>query len=264
MSYLGHSTHFRLPQRQKQGIRDELQSVNKQREALRTELRSIRDKTKINFDSMETKIEEIEFKLSHESLSVQDEQRLQQSLSQFTTARPLAKQIGGLQATLAELEEKRTGFTGRLQECDKILDGVTAKETVAKAELNELKTSEEGEMVDIPSLIVERKECYEIINAMRDAITEVRTEFDARYKHYITLDRNYNGFLYWERKTRCVTWSCVLKSRSLSFLGLLILSSPYTFPSWFLCVGMRSVPKSVRSARRRRRLKRLWQLGVRI
>lgn len=186
---------FQTVLRQKQHIRDELQEVNKQREELRQESRKIRDQTKItNLEQLEAKVREVEAKISHETLTPNDEKKLHEQLQNLNQARPAARQYAVLQEKLNASEKARTEILTRLQQCDEVLNSIKAKEDAEKEVLNEVRDRHESETSDVPTLRSEQKDCWDIIVACRDKITEIRKEYDAKYQEYIKLDKNYNAY----------------------------------------------------------------------
>lgn len=187
---------FQQVLRQKQHIRNELEAVNKQREAFRTQLRTIREKIKVtNLETIEASIKEIEGKLNHESHSLQDENKLHQKLQALTAARPLARENAVLQQKLQESDVYRSQISQRLADCDEVLKEIKDKETAEKGALDEVRNRENSATSDVPSLHVEKKECYDIIVACRAKIDEIRADFDTKYKDYIKKDRNFRAYV---------------------------------------------------------------------
>ncbi len=55
---------------------------------------------------------------------------------------------------------------------------------------------------DIPALHNEKKECWDIIQALKAKQQEIRSEFDGRYRAFIKEDRAYRTWSYIERKKK--------------------------------------------------------------
>lgn len=199
-------TEFQTVLRQKQHIREELNEVNKQRDTLRKEIRELRDKAPGRIDNLETldgRIKELEAKLAHESLSPADEKKLHEQLENLIqNGRPMARQYSALQDKLNASEKVRQEILSRLQQCDDVLNSVKAKEEAEKAVLMEVRDRHESETSDVPTLKSEQKECWDIIQACREKIGEVRKAYDAKYQEYIKVDRNYNAYLRHQRNLK--------------------------------------------------------------
>ena len=193
-------------QRQKQHIREELNAAVEQRTALRDEIRGAREKVPrgVNLENLETRIQETEFRLSHESVSESEEKRMQQQLTQMIAARPLAKSHAVAEAKLKEVEEARAVVSKRLTECDAVLNSIKAKEEVDRAALEAERSKDQGgeSTLDWGALTVEKQESWQMICAYRDKITEIRKDFDEQYREYIKLDKNYNAWLRCENRRK--------------------------------------------------------------
>ncbi|GIL87948.1 hypothetical protein Vretimale_6325 [Volvox reticuliferus] len=184
--------------RQKAAIRDELNNCDAARDAIRAEMRGIRDKNRnVNPDKIEQDIRDLEFKLAHESLQEQEEKRVQTQLQQLTAARPLAKKYAEFDARLKESEAQRSGIVARLKDSDSVISELDKQIAAASAVLDDAKAKADAHAADLPSLQVEKKENYEIMVTLRAKIDELKKQNDAYYQEYIKRDRAYNG---WKRE----------------------------------------------------------------
>jgi hypothetical protein len=150
-------------------------------------------------ESIDAAIKEIETKLQHESHSLQDENKLHQKLQQYTAARPLARDHALTTQKLQESDVYRAQISQRLADCDEVLREIKEKETTEKKALDEIRSKETSATSDVPSLHVEKKECYDIIVACRAKIDEIRADFDAKYKEYIKRDRAFKAYVRQQR-----------------------------------------------------------------
>ncbi|GLI65203.1 hypothetical protein VaNZ11_008677 [Volvox africanus] len=183
--------------RQKAAIRDELNNCDAARDAIRAEMRGIRDKSRnVNPDKIEQDIRDLEFKLAHESLQEQEEKRVQTQLQQLTAARPLAKKYAEFDARLKESETQRAGILARLKDSDSVILELDKQITAASAVLDDAKAKADAHAADLPSLQVEKKENYEIMVMLRAKIDELKKQNDAEYQDFIKRDRAYKG---WKR-----------------------------------------------------------------
>eukprot|EP00195_Chlamydomonas_chlamydogama_P013846 CAMPEP_0202900860 /NCGR_PEP_ID=MMETSP1392-20130828/12076_1 /ASSEMBLY_ACC=CAM_ASM_000868 /TAXON_ID=225041 /ORGANISM="Chlamydomonas chlamydogama, Strain SAG 11-48b" /LENGTH=616 /DNA_ID=CAMNT_0049587313 /DNA_START=74 /DNA_END=1924 /DNA_ORIENTATION=- len=184
---------FQTVLRQKQHIREELQRAIAEKDVARGELRSIREKlprgTKL--ETLEADIQQMEFRLSHESLSENEEKRVMQQVQALSAARPAVRSYIELESKLKQNEETRSSIKGRLDACDAVLKGIKDKEDVEKAALEQYKKAQNDETVDIPALTVEKQECWQIMVALKEKIAEIRDDYSKKYQEYIKLDKNY-------------------------------------------------------------------------
>ena len=137
-------------------IREEFNRVQTERECLRNDLREIRGKiprgTKL--DTLEADIQALSFKMEHESLSVAEEKKVQQSLSSLNAARPLASQILSLEEKAKVVEERRTAAKARLDQCDSVLASIKEKEQHEVSALDAIHKKQEESSVDFPAMQV--------------------------------------------------------------------------------------------------------------
>ncbi|GLC47247.1 hypothetical protein PLESTF_000895100 [Pleodorina starrii] len=184
--------------RQKAAIRDELNNCDAARDAVRAEMRSIRDKNRnVNPDKIDADTRDLEFKLTHETLSEQEEKRVHTQLQQLKAALPLAKKYAEYDARLKEGEVQRASIIARLKESDGVIGQLDAQITAASAVLDEARSKADAHAADLPTLQVEKKENYEIMVALRAKIDELRKANDAEYQDFIKRDRAYKG---WKRE----------------------------------------------------------------
>ena len=163
---------------------------------MRVEQRALREKVPrwVQADQITAKLQELEFKLAHDSLGDRDRIKVEKDLQDLKAATPSARQLVALELKLKESEAQRAAISKRLNDCDEVLKDLKAKEEAERAILDEFKSKANEEMVDVPSLIVEKKACWDMIVAFRDKITEIRKEYDAKYQEYLKQDRAYRGW----------------------------------------------------------------------
>lgn len=149
-------------QRQKQGIREELQHVNQRRDVLREQQRQLREELRKNrtsrnvtIDNLDDEIRQLEFKLAHETNT--DPRKLENDLRELNALRPKLREMGQIEAQLKETDDTRKSISARLSDCDAVLQEVRSREDAENAALDERKQQEDGG-VDIPTLNAEKQE----------------------------------------------------------------------------------------------------------
>ena len=191
-------------QAQKQVIREDFNRAQTEKEVLRQDLREARNKiprgTKL--DSLEADIQGLTFSMEHDSLSVTEEKRVQQQLAALTAARPLAAQITAQEDKLKSVEERRAAAKARLDECDAVLAAIKEKEQVEVAALDALHKKQEETNLDWPALNVEKQEAWEVIQALKAKISEIRDDFNKKYQDWKKLNENYNAWSRHDKKAQ--------------------------------------------------------------
>ncbi len=145
-------------QRQKTAIRDELTNCNGARDAVRAEMRSIRDKHRnVNPEKIEQELRDLEFKLAHDPPSNDREaKRLQDQVSALTAARPMAKKYAEFDARLKESDTQRDSIMARLKESDSVIADLDLQINALNSVLDEAKAKADAHSADLPTLQVPR------------------------------------------------------------------------------------------------------------
>ncbi|GAX82805.1 hypothetical protein CEUSTIGMA_g10231.t1 [Chlamydomonas eustigma] len=189
---------------QKMMIREDFQRAQTEKEVLRNELREIRNKiprgTKL--ETIETDIQQLEFKLEHESLSGPEEKKAQQQLANLVAARPLSRQVAMLEEKLKIVEDRRASAKEKLDQCDAVLSTIKEQEQTEQIALDEYQRQREEANVDFPALQVEKQECWEVIQALKTKVVEVRDEFNKQYQEWQLQNKHYSIWLRHEKKAQ--------------------------------------------------------------
>lgn len=101
-----------------------------------------------------------------------------------------------LEDKLKMIEAARTASKVRLDSCDATLSSIKEREAVEIAALDAIRKQREDATVDLPSLEVEKQECWEVGQLLRAKRTEIRESFNQKWNEYQELNKN---FLIWVR-----------------------------------------------------------------
>ena len=185
-------------------IREEFQRAQTEKEVLRNDLRQIRTNiprgTKL--DTLDADIQQLTFKMEHDSLSVSEEKKAQQQLSALGAAKPIAGQLASLEEKLKGVEERRASAKARLDQCDAVLSGIKEKEQGEVSALDAIHKQQEEANVDFPAMQVEKQECWEVIQALRAKMNEVRDEYNGKYQKWSVVNRNYQAWARHDKKAQ--------------------------------------------------------------
>ncbi|GBG00473.1 hypothetical protein Rsub_13154 [Raphidocelis subcapitata] len=191
--------------RGKQRLQAEDGDKKTEREKLLSELRTLRDSARgpTNLEALEARIAELEFKLTHESLSAAEEKRTRELKERMErTERPNAARAAGLSARLDALKAESGALRGQVAEIDKELTSLKAKREAVTSQLDALRSKESEARGDVPALIAERKEASEVITALRKKQGEVRDAFNATWAEFKKQERAWRVWAAHERKSR--------------------------------------------------------------
>ncbi|KAI8466860.1 MAG: hypothetical protein J3K34DRAFT_524188 [Monoraphidium minutum] len=191
--------------RGKQRLQAEDGDKKTEREKLLSELRALRDASRgpMNLEQLDAKVAELEFKLTHESLSAAEEKRMREQKERMEQKeRPNAVRAAALSTRLDTLKAESNELRVQINEIDKELNGLKAKREGINGELDALRSKDNESRSDVPTLIAERKEASEIITALRKKQSEIRDAFNAKWQEFKKQDRAWRVWAAHERKAR--------------------------------------------------------------
>jgi len=137
-------TYSSCLQRQKQHLRDEQQHASQEREALRNQVRALRDRLprRVAADGGDAELRDLEFRLAHETNQAPEEKTMQARVKELAAARPALRELAQLEAKLKDNNDSRDGLSGRLQQLNTQLDGISATLEAEKQSVEAQKSSQ--------------------------------------------------------------------------------------------------------------------------
>jgi len=190
---------------QKKRLMSQNDDKKTERDKLFAEQRSIRDTIKgpSNLQAVEEAIARMEYELTHESLSAEREKMLREKKERAEKHdRPAAMRLAQVSAKIDEAKRESEAIRSDIAVLNTRLDRIKAAREEEEAKLNEIRQAQQDARSDIPALNVEKKELFEVINALRDKQREIRTAFQAKWDEFKKQDRAWKGWFAEERKKR--------------------------------------------------------------
>lgn len=196
-------TQFQAALKQKQAFREEQNRAAASRDALRSQLRELKDRVKYTtVEEIDVQISRLEEKLNHSSMSSSEEEwsveQVRNLARSRATVRTYQEKLNDMQGD----ERPREELASKLRAIDARLDELKAEEMAEKERLQEIRASREDETSNEEALQQEKKDCYEIILRLREKRSEIRTEYNAKYDEFKKLDSEYRQQQNAERKKR--------------------------------------------------------------
>lgn len=180
-------------QLQKQRLQAEVNDRKTEREKAMAELRSLRDAStrgSLSAEQVEQRIADAEFKLTHESLSVQEEKRLREAKERLERVdRPAAVKAAALSTKLDEIKAATNASRDKITALDKQLTEIKAKQDACGQELDALRKKGDEAFSDVPALLEEKKEAYKIMTSLRQKAGELRDSYNAQWDVYKRAER---------------------------------------------------------------------------
>ncbi|KAK9804196.1 hypothetical protein WJX72_000615 [[Myrmecia] bisecta] len=195
---------FQAELSKKQQIRADLENATKARDALRAQMRDIRAKgaAYTSVEQVDEQIRKLEHKHEHTSLTLAEEKKLLEDLKRLRASRGTVQQYNDRLESLHTDENVRIQIVERLKACDDKLNAIKGQEEGLRTELNAIRAREQEQTADIPSLIEERNECREVINAAYTAVKEIRAAHRAKVDEFYEREREWKAQQNEERKRK--------------------------------------------------------------
>lgn len=192
------------------GIRKQLQVLDAQKEQVRAQQKALREKCQyVKVEDIDNAIEKLENQMAHTSMTLNEEKKIVQQVSDLRKSKALVKDLfessGGkidpaardsLFTSLKAVSEKIKGLKAQEQEQRNIIDEI-------KAKLGESKD-------EIPDLIKEKSNQYEIIKQCKETEGKLRDEFKKVEDEYWTKERAWRA---WQKEDRQKKWEASQEER---------------------------------------------------
>ncbi|CAM6109665.1 unnamed protein product [Calypogeia fissa] len=183
---------FRKVMDEKKVIREELDHADKLRERMRADARAVRDKLPyVRMEQIDEEVKKLEYRMSHTSLTLQEEKKLLQQVKDLTKSRDFVKDYNDRLDQITQDEGSRGEILDKIREKDAILNDLRAKQEEQRKVLAQIKEKDASHTVDIPALIEERNEAFEKIKVLREQVKEIKAEFRNKEEEYWERERQW-------------------------------------------------------------------------
>ncbi|KAL3680985.1 hypothetical protein R1sor_023941 [Riccia sorocarpa] len=186
------TSSFRGVMDEKKALREELDAADKTRERMRADARSLREKLPyVRVEQIDEEIKKLEYRMTHTSLTLQEEKKLLQQVKDLTKSRDFVKDYNERMELITLDEASRAEMVQKIREKDELLSGLKARQEEQRKLMARLKERDAAQAVDIPVLIEERNNAFEKTKALREKVKEIRAEFRAREDEYYERERQW-------------------------------------------------------------------------
>ncbi|KAF8069594.1 hypothetical protein HT031_001711 [Scenedesmus sp. PABB004] len=189
---------------QKRRLQVQSDDKKTERDKLFAEQRAIKDGIRgpTNLATIETQLQELEFKLTHESLTAAQEKSMRERKDRIEKDRPALARLAALSAKIDEAKAGSEAVRAQITALNSKLDALKAAREEEQGKLAAQRAAEAETRSDVPAMIVEKKELWEVIQALRDKQREIRTAFNAKWDEFKKQDKAWKGWFAQERKKR--------------------------------------------------------------
>jgi len=185
----------------KNAVREELNALEKERDRKRAETRALRENLPYSrMEQIDEETKKLEYRLTHTSLTLQEEKKVLQQMKDLTKSREVVKDYNDKVEKTSQDDSLRTTLIENIKEKDKVLNSLKAQEQQQRKVLAEIKEREASQAINVPALIEERNAAYDRIKVLRDEVKELRTEFRAKEDEFWEREREWREQQAVERK----------------------------------------------------------------
>lgn len=178
----------------KNALRTELAASDAARDKLREEAKGMRDKLSfVKVEQIDDEIAKLEHKMTHTTINIDEERRTVEQIKQLRKSRDLVKVYNERLDRLHEDDSQRRHIMDQIRAKDQDLNQNKEEEGEQRQILEGVRAKEDAETADIPGLVTERNESYEIVREGREAVRTLRTEFKALEDTYYQQERLYRA-----------------------------------------------------------------------
>lgn len=153
--------------------------------------------------ALEAQLQEMEFKLTHESLTAAQEKALRERKERTEKDKPAVARLAAVSAAIDAARAASDDLRAQIKAVNEQLDKIKSSREAEEAKLAALRASEAEARSDVPALHVEKKEQWEVIQALREKQREVRSAFNDKWEEFKKRDRAFKAWFAQERKKRC-------------------------------------------------------------
>ena len=131
-------------------------------------------------EQLDQQIARLEEKQAHSSLTAREEQRVIADIAKLKASRVTIAQYHGELEKLHNEDEEREQLFSQIKACDARLTELKAAQETVRAQLDDLRQTEQESSSDIPGMLRERDACRDSMRTTYEDIKALRADFNVR------------------------------------------------------------------------------------
>uniref|UniRef100_A0A061R6X1 Uncharacterized protein n=2 Tax=Tetraselmis sp. GSL018 TaxID=582737 RepID=A0A061R6X1_9CHLO len=189
----------------KSEVKQQLDRINKHRDELRNHSKLSKDKTQyLKREEIDDKINKLKHQMEHTSLSLNEEKKILSQLQDLERAKTTLSQYSEQMDKIANSNELREKVVEQLRTFDQELQNCKDQQKELNDAISALRERESANMPNVPELMAERKECYEIIKEAKAAKSKLYHQRKEAMDEYYTRQREIRQQQQLDRQARAV------------------------------------------------------------
>lgn len=170
-----------LSQEERNAIREELGQLDAARDAMREQLRALRDRLRFSrAEDIDAEIAKLEHRIAHTSMPLNEEKKLIVEIKELTRSRNEVDGLRLLSAKIGEQEAVRKMISDSIRRKDAEISEIKAEQVQQKQLYDQLRGKDEQELGDLPAMNAQKDQLYQEIKQTREAITQLKASFRAK------------------------------------------------------------------------------------
>lgn len=168
-------------QGKKQAVKADLEAATKARDNMRAHMKE--SKSKLQYatpEQLDQQIARLEAKQAHSSLTPREEQRVIADIAKLKASRVTIAQYHSEIEKLQNEDDEREQLFSQLKAHDAKLTELKADQDTVRAQLDDLRQTEQDSSADIPGMLQERDACRDSMRAIYEDIKAIRADFNVR------------------------------------------------------------------------------------
>ena len=131
-------------------------------------------------EQLDQQIARLEEKQAHSSLTPREEQRVIADIAKLKASRVTIAQYHGELEKLHNESEEREQLFNQIKAHDAKLNELKADQEAVRAQLDDLRQTEQESQSDIPAMLKERDSCRDSMRSIYEEIKAIRADFNVR------------------------------------------------------------------------------------
>eukprot|EP01024_Parvocaulis_polyphysoides_P058733 TRINITY_DN632_c0_g1_i3.p1 TRINITY_DN632_c0_g1~~TRINITY_DN632_c0_g1_i3.p1 ORF type:complete len:556 (-),score=134.69 TRINITY_DN632_c0_g1_i3:360-2027(-) len=171
---------------QKKAMREQLQQIDQTRNQIRESAKQSKEKLQYtSVEEIDKQMKALETKLNTEDVGgIKEEKRIIEQIRKLNQSKQFVIAYSQKIEQLDKGKDTRDEITQRLDKLNAELDTLSAREKSIKKQLDEQRNQRGKQSEDMDKLNAEKQECYEVIKASRERISELQQDYNVQFDKF--------------------------------------------------------------------------------
>ena len=189
----------------------EIKAMDAARDSARAQQKTIKDKCKfVSVAQVDEAVARLEDKMSHTTMSLNDEKKIMQQISELKKSRQFVQQYSAVKDAAAGDVGGREGAMTRVKALNEKIKGLKQREEAQKKDIEAIREKVGVEKDNIPDLIKEKSANWETLQQCKAARNKLWEEYKKKEDAYWEVELLFRA---WQRVDKQKKWEAGLEER---------------------------------------------------